>query len=78
MNAEINGLADYEIGFSKVIEEMINAKKPLIGHNMFLDIMFIYEQFIDDLPPYLPEFISKVRKLYFSQIIVLRMFPSDI
>lgn len=47
---EIMGLTDYEMGFSKIIEEIIHAKKPLIGHNMFLDIMFVYQQFIDDLP----------------------------
>jgi hypothetical protein len=52
-------LADYEMGFSKVIEELIHAKKPIIGHNMFLDILFIYYQFIDDLPASLSEFIPK-------------------
>ena len=30
---------------------------------MFLDILFIYQQFIDDLPPTLSEFITKVRFL---------------
>lgn len=60
MRLEIDGLAEYEIGFSKVIEEIILAKKPLIGHNMFLDILFVYQQFIDDLPPSLSEFIVKV------------------
>jgi hypothetical protein len=43
VNAEIAGLIEYEMGFSKVIEEIINAKKPLIGHNMFLDILFVYQ-----------------------------------
>ena len=57
---EIEGLANYEIGFSKVIEEIIRSKKPLIGHNMFLDMLFIYQQFIDDLPNSLGEFIPKV------------------
>lgn len=57
---EIEGLTDYEIGFSKVIEEIINAKKPLVGHNMFLDIMFVWQQFVDDLPLTLPEFIAMV------------------
>ena len=59
-NMEIEGLANYEIGFSKVIEEIIKSKNPLVGHNMFLDILFIYQQFIDDLPPSLSEFIPKV------------------
>lgn len=42
-NMEIQDITDYEIGFSKVIEEIINAKKPLVGHNMMLDIMFVYQ-----------------------------------
>ena len=54
---EIEGLTDYEIGFSKVIEEIIIAKKPLVGHNMFLDLLFIWQQFVDDLPETLAEFI---------------------
>lgn len=57
---EINEITDYSIGFSKVIEEMIIAKKPLVGHNMMLDIMFVYYQFIDDLPETLHDFIAKV------------------
>ena len=60
LNVEIVGLTDYEVGFSRVIEEIINSKKPLIGHNMFLDIMFIWQQFVDDLPATLSEFIHKV------------------
>jgi hypothetical protein len=39
---ESDTLVDYELGFSRVIELMINAKKPLIGHNMILDMMFLY------------------------------------
>ena len=60
LNVERVGLTDYEVGFSRVIEEIINSKKPLIGHNMFLDIMFIWQQFVDDLPATLSEFIHKV------------------
>jgi hypothetical protein len=44
-----------------VIEEIIKSKKPLVGHNMFLDMLFVYQQFIDDLPESLPEFIVKVK-----------------
>jgi poly(A)-specific ribonuclease len=58
--AEVEGLYNYEVGFSKVIEEIIRSKKPLVGHNMFLDILFVYHQFIDDLPSSLNEFIPKV------------------
>ena len=40
----------YELGFSQVIDEVIKAKKPLVGHNMFLDILFVYSQFVGELP----------------------------
>ena len=52
-----DSLMDYEMGFSRVIEVIINSRKPFVGHNMFLDMMFLYQQFIADLPETLEEFI---------------------
>ena len=54
---EAETLMEYELGFSRIIEIMIMSKKPLIGHNMLLDLMFLYEHFIADLPDTLEEFI---------------------
>jgi len=54
---ETETLVEYELGFSRVVEIIIKSKKPLIGHNMFLDIMYLYQQFIADLPDTLDEFI---------------------
>lgn len=31
-----------EMGFALVIEEMIKAKKPLIGHNCMYDWLYVY------------------------------------
>jgi poly(A)-specific ribonuclease len=39
------------MGFALVVEELIKAKKPLIGHNLMYDIIYLYRQFIADLPP---------------------------
>lgn len=50
---EIANLVNYELGFSLVIHEIIKAKKPLVGHNLFLDLLFLYNQFIDELPDHL-------------------------
>ena len=36
-------MVTYELGFALVVEELIKAKKPLIGHNMFLDMLFLYQ-----------------------------------
>ena len=38
LKTEVESLYEYELGFSRVIEVMIASKKPLIGHNLFLDI----------------------------------------
>ena len=58
---------EYERGLSRVVDLLIKAKKPLIGHNMFLDIMFLYQQFIADLPASLEEFIHNF-SFYFPSI----------
>ena len=64
---ESETLFDYELGFSRVVEVIIKAKKPLVGHNMFLDMMFLYQQFIADLPDSLEEFIHNF-SFYFPVI----------
>jgi len=47
-----------EMGFSLVVEAMINAKKPLIGHNCMYDWVYTYNQFIGKLPDTYAEFIA--------------------
>jgi len=64
---ESESLFEYELGFSRIVELIIKAKKPLVGHNMFLDIMFLYQQFIADLPETLEEFIHNF-SFYFPVI----------
>lgn len=49
------------MGFSLVIEEMINCRKPLIGHNCIYDICFLYDQFIAPLPETYIKFIKAWR-----------------
>jgi len=47
-----------EMGFALVVEELIASKKPIIGHNMIYDIIYLYNQFVDDLPNTYLEFIE--------------------
>ena len=61
---EIANLANYELGFSLVVQELIKYKKPLVGHNMFLDLLFFYEQFIDNLPDHLEDFLQQMNRLF--------------
>ncbi|EEB12963.1 poly A-specific ribonuclease,putative [Pediculus humanus corporis] len=52
------------IGFSKIIKEMRNVKKPIIAHNCILDIMTIYQQFIKPLPSNYKQFKNDIKKLF--------------
>ena len=47
---EIDELFNHEIGFSKIIEKIINSKKIVVGHNMLFDVCFIYNQFFKEMP----------------------------
>ena len=51
-------LYEREMGFSLIVEELISAKKPIIGHNMIYDIIYLYNQFIAELPETYNEFIE--------------------
>lgn len=53
-----------KMGFSLVVEEMINWNKPLIGHNCIYDICFFYDQFIGRLPGTFMEFNKKWRECF--------------
>ncbi|CDW88855.1 c transferase [Stylonychia lemnae] len=50
LDQEVNTLFNYELGFSRVIQIIIDSKKPIVGHNMMYDAVFIYRHFIGDLP----------------------------
>jgi hypothetical protein len=49
-----------EYGFSSIMEIIIDAKKPIIGHFPILDILFIYEGFIDELPETYVDFVKEI------------------
>jgi hypothetical protein len=53
-----------EMGFSLVIEEMIKAKKPLVGHNFIYDVAFLYDQFVAPMPDTFSEFSQKWRECF--------------
>ncbi len=38
----ISDMIDEELGFTRIIEFIIDAGKPLVGHNMMFDLCFIY------------------------------------
>ncbi|CAK9831519.1 Pre-piRNA 3'-exonuclease trimmer [Anthophora retusa] len=52
------------IGFSKVFKLLSSCKKPIVGHNMLLDLMFIYQQFYKPLPDSYKEFKKNIHSLF--------------
>ncbi|KAI9305754.1 ribonuclease H-like domain-containing protein [Cunninghamella echinulata] len=52
------------IGFRRVIDLISESKKPLIGHNMLLDMCHIIGQFIQELPDTREEFINLAHQLF--------------
>ena len=52
------------MGFSLVIKALIEAKKPLLGHNCMYDWVYLYNQFIGKLPETYEEFITHWNKLF--------------
>ena len=63
----IENLINDELGFSNLFEYLINKKIPLIGHNIYFDMMFLYDKLIDDLPEKFYDFKKEIHK-HFPQI----------
>ncbi|XP_013382568.1 pre-piRNA 3'-exonuclease trimmer [Lingula anatina] len=64
-------------GFSRVIDLISNSKKPLIGHNMLLDLMLIHDKFYLPLPDDYLTFKKNIHQL-FPCIIDTKHFSSEI
>ena len=55
---------DLDIGFSKIIEEIISSKNTIIAHNMSLDLAHILNQFIcSSLPETLENYMDMSREI---------------
>ncbi|KAK9763357.1 hypothetical protein K7432_010043 [Basidiobolus ranarum] len=52
------------IGFRKIIDLICKSKKPIVGHNMFLDLCMIYEQFFEPLPERFEDFQKKIHEVF--------------
>ncbi|KAH8549975.1 ribonuclease H-like domain-containing protein [Umbelopsis sp. PMI_123] len=52
------------IGFRKVIDLMSESKKPIVGHNVFLDLCHMINQFIAPLPQDVKDFKEMVHILF--------------
>jgi hypothetical protein len=61
---EEDQVIEYMRGFSRVIQTMIEGQKVIIGHNAFTDLVFLYQQFIGDLPQKLTSFKKSLSSLF--------------
>ena len=64
---KIQELVEDELGFSLFIDYLCKKKIPIIGHNIYYDMMFVYDKLIGDLPDDFYAFKQKVHE-YFPKI----------
>jgi hypothetical protein len=53
-------IIDEMIGFTHIFRHLCQSKKPVVGHNVFLDLLFMYDKFINNLPESYEEFKAKL------------------
>ncbi|CAO3593043.1 unnamed protein product [Absidia cylindrospora] len=59
---------DKAVGFRRVIDWISESKKPLVGHNMLLDMCHVIDQFIQPLPDTKEEFKTLATRLFPTMI----------
>ncbi|KFQ36117.1 Poly(A)-specific ribonuclease PARN-like domain-containing protein 1, partial [Mesitornis unicolor] len=51
-------------GFTNLFQTLVNAKKPLVGHNMLMDLMHLHDKFYKPLPESYEEFKRNIHNLF--------------
>ncbi|NXU18925.1 PNDC1 ribonuclease, partial [Pardalotus punctatus] len=51
-------------GFTNLFQILVKAKKPLVGHNMFMDLMHLHDKFYRPLPESYEEFKRNIHSLF--------------
>ncbi|XP_053920005.1 poly(A)-specific ribonuclease PNLDC1 isoform X2 [Cuculus canorus] len=51
-------------GFTNLFQTIVEAKKPVVGHNMFMDLMHLHDKFYKPLPESYEEFKRNVHNLF--------------
>ena len=63
-NNEILSLIKKEKGVKNIIEKIIELKKPIIGHNCFIDLLFIMSHFMGEIPKNYKEYKNKLKNKF--------------
>ena len=67
-NNEIFALIKKEKGVKNIIEKIIELKKPVIGHNCFIDLIFIMSHFMEEIPKSYKEYKNKLKNRFIGGI----------
>ncbi|NWW42936.1 PNDC1 ribonuclease, partial [Pedionomus torquatus] len=51
-------------GFTNLFQTLVEAKKPLVGHNMLMDLMHLHDKFYKPLPESYEEFKRNIHNLF--------------
>ncbi|KAM6355214.1 poly(A)-specific ribonuclease PNLDC1 [Podargus strigoides] len=51
-------------GFTTLFQTLVKAKKPLVGHNMLMDLMHLHDKFYKPLPESYEEFKRNIHDLF--------------
>ncbi|KAM9019194.1 poly(A)-specific ribonuclease PNLDC1 isoform 4-T4 [Ara ararauna] len=51
-------------GFTNLFQILVQAKKPLVGHNMLMDLMHLHDKFYKPLPESYEEFKGNIHNLF--------------
>ncbi|XP_043665751.1 pre-piRNA 3'-exonuclease trimmer-like isoform X1 [Vespula pensylvanica] len=57
-------LLDSYIGFSKVFKLLVELKKPIVGHNILLDLIYMFKLFYKPLPKRYNDFKVETHRLF--------------
>ena len=57
-----------EKGVKNIFEKIIEEKKPIIGHNCYIDLLFIMNYFIEEIPKSYKEFKSRLKYKFIEGI----------
>lgn len=55
---------EYKAQFSRAHNLMHRNPRVIVGHNCFLDLVYIYRTFVDDLPDTVEQFAAELHKLW--------------
>ncbi|CAL1276681.1 unnamed protein product [Larinioides sclopetarius] len=55
---------DYYLGFTKVFRLLKNCQKPIVGHNILMDLMLLYQNFHQNLPDSYDKFKKELHSIF--------------